>query len=143
MLVSDLRLYYLLQLAAHQVKKVADARLSCVADITTAQAAVLSLVSDHGPVTQRALARDLRQNESAITAMANRLLKLGYIARVRSTEDARAWQLTTTPEGEAALLAIGPAFKDVNTVLAGELDDADIRALASQLQAVISRFDEA
>lgn len=141
MLVSELKLYYLIQLTAHLVKKNADAALSDVSEITTAQAAVLNLVNARGPVTQRALARELRLNESAITAMANRLLKLELIRRERSTEDGRAWQLTITEDGLAALANIRQPFAEINAMLADALPDDEARRVAEGLAKVIDRFD--
>jgi DNA-binding MarR family transcriptional regulator len=47
----------------------------------TAQAAVLSIVAAHGPITQRAVARQLGLNESGMSAMTNRLLSMGLLER--------------------------------------------------------------
>jgi hypothetical protein len=43
--------------------------------VSTAQAAVLFIVAAQGPITQRAVARQLGLNESGMTAMTNRLSK--------------------------------------------------------------------
>jgi DNA-binding MarR family transcriptional regulator len=138
---SELRLYFLLQIAAHQIKKAADGRLGTVAALSTAQAAVLAIVEARAPVSQRSLARELRQNESAMTAMVNRLLALGYVARERSDSDARAWELRPTEAGRSALKAIRPPFRQINQTLEQLMTPAEMLALAGTLKRIIEAFD--
>ena len=69
MSASKHRVYHRLQLVAHRLQKAADRTVMAAAGITTAQAAVLSIVAADGPVTQRSVARKLGLNESAMTAM--------------------------------------------------------------------------
>ena len=73
MSASKHRVYHRLQLAAHRLQKAADRAVMAAAGITTAQAAVLSIVAADGPVTQLSVARKLGLNESAMTAMIARL----------------------------------------------------------------------
>ena len=73
MSASKHRIYHRLQLAAHRLQKAADRAVMAAAGITTAQAAVLSIVAADGPVSQRNVARKLGLNESAMTAMIARL----------------------------------------------------------------------
>ena len=138
---AELRLYFLLQLAAHLLKKVADARLQESAGLSTAQAAVLAIVSSRQPISQRAVARELRQNESAMTAMVARLLKLGYVARVRSKADERTWDLRMTQLGTTALEAARPAFSTINNALENALENTERRNLAVGLKKIIAVID--
>ena len=71
MSASKSRLYHRLQLAAHRLQKSADRAVLAAAEITTAQAAVLTLVAG-GAVSQREVATQLGLDESAVTAMARR-----------------------------------------------------------------------
>ncbi len=99
MSASKHRTYHRLQLAAHRIQKAADRVLLNAADVTTSQAAVLSIVAADRPVTQRIVAKQLGLNESALTAMISRLLALGMIERMRDEDDARAWRLKLTADG--------------------------------------------
>src|SRR5262245_41547639 len=117
---SKLRLYHRLQIAAHAARKAADRVVSEAAGITTAQAAVLTIVEAGENVTQRDVATALRLNESAVTAMATRLLKLGMLERVRSGADSRAWCLRLGGAGQAALKASRGSFASVNARIESE-----------------------
>ena len=138
---SQSRLYHRLQLAAHRVQKSADRALLAAAEITTAQAAVLTLVA-RGAVTQREVATQLGLNESAVTAMVQRLLGMGLLERVRDEADARAWQLRPSGDGRAVLKRIEQPFKGVNQTVEGVLTPDEIMQFADYLQRVAAAFDE-
>jgi len=138
---SKSRLYHRLQLAAHRVQKSADRALLAAAEITTAQAAVLTLVA-RGAVSQREVAMQLGLNESALTAMAQRLLGMGLLERVRDEADARAWQLRLSGDGRAALKRIDQPFKGINQTIEAALTPDEIAQLADYLQRIASAFDE-
>ena len=97
--VSQTRLYWRLQLAAHYLQKRADRDLVKRAGITTAQSGVLAVIARGKNVTQKQVASALGLNESAVTAMVRRLLSLGYIDRKVSETDARARLLSLTQRG--------------------------------------------
>lgn len=122
---SKSRLYHRLQLAAHRVQKSADRALLAAAEITTAQAAVLTLVA-RGAVSQREVAMQLGLNESALTAMAQRLLGMGLLERVRDEADARAWQLRLSGDGRAALKRIDQPFRGINQTIETALTPDEI-----------------
>ncbi len=111
------RIFFRLQRAAHVLRKRADRALLESGGITTAQAAVLQLAAERKDVTQRKLASELRQNESAMTAMVARLVELRLLTKVRSTEDGRIWALEVTQQGDRALQAIAAPFEEINTML--------------------------
>ena len=127
------RLYHRLQLAAHRLQKEADRAVMDAADITTAQAAVLAVVSLHEPAPQRLVAVELGLNESAVTAMVGRLLKLGLLDRVRDADDARAWRLSVSKDGRAAMKRIEKPFRGVNARIEDALSDKEIAQLADYL----------
>ena len=137
---SEKRIYFMLQRAAHQLKINADASLSTAGGMTTAQAAVMSIVVSRGLVTQRELADTLSQRESAITAMAARLLKAGYIEKRRSSADARAWELSATDVGIQALSESSKAFDKINAILDRSLGVEGIDNLADILATIIDEL---
>jgi len=141
MSASEHRLYFLLQLVAHRLKKKADNALVEATGITTAQSAVMGIIVKHGPVSQREIARTLSQNESAVTAMSKRLLNAGYIERTRSDTDARAWELTATRSGSESLANMRQAFMGVNDVLDSTMTPDEIAALAGNLQSILEKLD--
>ncbi len=142
MSASKERLYFLIQRAAHVLKARADAALKESAGLSTAQGAVLTILISDGPCTQRRLADRLMQRESAITTMAERLLKAGYVTRERSPSDARAWVLEATGEGRAAHAAMRAPFDEINAMLDSVFDENDAERFAAGLRAIIDRPDD-
>ena len=142
MSASKHRLYFLIQRAAHVLKKEADAALSEAGGMTTSQAAVLAILLSEGAVTQRFIANKLQQRESAVTAMADRLLKAGYITRQRSPNDGRAWLLTLTDDGHHALEAIREPFQSINAELDAAFPGEEMDALAKGLKHIIDEFGQ-
>lgn len=137
------RLYHRLQIAAHRVQKAADRATTEAAGVTTAQAAVLAVIdASGGATTQRAVAGQLGLNESALTQMTGRLLRLGLVARIRDPGDARAWRLDLTADGKAALARLRGPFQRVNARLDAALKDADLAALADALDCVALAFGD-
>ena len=143
MTASKLRLYHRLQVAAHTVRKVADRLLLDAADVTTAQAAVLTIVAARENATQSDVADALGFNESAVTAMATRLLKLGLLERVRSATDGRAWCLRVSTAGQAALAASRKAFASINARVEEELSEQELTRLVALLDRLSAAFVEA
>lgn len=140
MSASKHRLYFLLQRAAHVLKTEADAALRESAGLTTAQAAVMSIIVHERGATQRMIAQTLMQQESAVTAMVNRLIKAGYVTKARLPADRRVYALTATEEGHAALRAIRPAFQTINAVLDDAFDAEDVPRLADGLKSVLDHL---
>ena len=141
MSASKHRLYFLLQLVAHRLKKRADGALKDSAGLTTAQAAVLSIIAKDGPVTQRFVADKLSQRESAVMTMVNRLLAADYISRQRSASDGRAWELTISANGLQALSNIKAPFALINDVLDKNIDAKDADRLAASLKKILAALD--
>jgi MarR family transcriptional regulator, organic hydroperoxide resistance regulator len=141
MSASKSRLYHRLQLAAHRLQKSADRAVLAAAEITTAQAAVLTLVAG-GAVNQREVATQLGLNESAVTAMARRLLGMGLLERVRDEADARAWQLRLSDDGRTALKRIELPFRRINQTIETVLSPEEIAHFADYLQRIGATFDD-
>ena len=141
MSASKSRLYHRLQLAAHRLQKSADRAVLAAAEITTAQAAVLMLVAG-GAVSQREVATQLGLNESAVTAMARRLLGMGLLERVRDEDDARAWQLRLSDDGRTALKRIELPFRRINQTIETVLSPEEITHFADYLRRIAATFED-
>lgn len=142
MSASTHRIYHRLQLAAHRIQKAADRALLAAADITTSQAAVLSIVAAQGTVTQRTVAKQLGLNESALTAMTNRLLSHGLLERLRDEADSRAWRLELTKDGAAALKKAEQPFRRINQQLDSILGPDGADHFGGLLQRISAAFEE-
>ncbi|WP_158085660.1 MarR family winged helix-turn-helix transcriptional regulator [Henriciella aquimarina] len=136
----DHRLYHKLQLAAHRLQKAADHIVFAEAPLTTAQAAVLTIVRGQGEASQKWVAEKLGLHESAVTTMVSRLGKLGFIERCRAETDRRVWLLSVTEDGQRALEAVGPSFARLNRQIEAELSDEEVEQLAGMLDRLNRRF---
>lgn len=132
------RLYHLLQTAAHRLKTRADRDSQGVAGVTAAQAAVMFVIARERATTQRRVAEQLKLNESAVTGMVGRLMEAGFVARAPSPTDGRAWTVTLTPAGEAALdrfrVNLDALNADITAALGGE---AEVARFADGLRAIL------
>lgn len=118
------RLYHLLQTAAHRLKTRADRDSQGVAGISAAQAAVMFVIQREGGATQRRVAEQLKLNESAVTAMVGRLMEAGLVDRTPSATDGRAWTVSLTAAGAAALevfrVSLDAMNAEITAALGGE-----------------------
>lgn len=64
---------------------------------------LLSILDAEGPVSQQELGRQLGIDPSSMVARMDALEKLGLVARERSADDRRAYEISLTPEGRKAL----------------------------------------
>lgn len=143
MTAQKTRLYHRLQVAAHRVQKAADRAVFAASAISTAQAAVLAVVSAAEPVAQRTVAEQLGLNESAVTAMVSRLMKLELIERARDESDARAWRLSLTRDGRQALRHIEKPFREINAAIEAVLSPSEIVQLSDFLTRLGTAFSDA
>jgi len=132
------RLYHLLQTAAHRLKTRADRDSQGAAGVTAAQAAVMFVIAREGGTTQRRVAEQLKLNESAVTGMVGRLMEAGFVSRTPSPTDGRAWTVTLTQAGTAAL----ERFRGNLDLLNGELTtalggEAEVVRFAAGLRAIL------
>lgn len=134
------RLYFRLQVAAHRLKTEADKALFETAGLSTTQVAVLSLINSAKNLKQRDLARQLKQNESAITAMVARLMKAELVTRRRSDTDARTWILELTDKGKKTLKRAEKPFTEINARLDSALGKKGAKDLAKQLDLIAESF---
>jgi DNA-binding MarR family transcriptional regulator len=141
-LSRKLHLYHRLQLAAHRIQKAADRTLLADTAVTTAQAAVLSVVMTPGTTTQREVARRLGLNESAVAGMVTRLLDMSLLEREPHPVDSRAWSLKLTAAGRGAVKRIERSFAAINARIDAELSAEELTQLADYLQRLSTVFEK-
>lgn len=127
------RLYHLLQIAAHRLRKHGDALSIEAAGVSAAQAGAMFVIEASPGIPQRGVARALGQNESAVTTMVARLQAAGLITRTQDAEDSRIWRLDLTDAGRSALDRVRGVLDRINDRLGGVLDTEERLALADML----------
>ncbi|MBN7797678.1 MarR family winged helix-turn-helix transcriptional regulator [Parahaliea mediterranea] len=142
MTARQLRFHHRLQLAAQVMKKTADQHLLQHTGISTAQAAVLAVVAEQEHTSQRRIAAALKLNESAVTAMVDRLLKLGLLSRRRRADDRRAWELALTALGRQRTRQASSAFNAINRRIESLLSAEELEITARALATLTEHFTE-
>jgi MarR family transcriptional regulator, organic hydroperoxide resistance regulator len=130
----DERLYFHLQVTAARLRAAADRCCIEQAGVTTAQAAALAVIHEQPGVSQRGLARTLRQTEPAITTLVRRLIAAGIVDRRVDPRDGRARELVLTESGAAALRSVESAFSVINERIDGLLSSEEVRQVAAALR---------
>jgi DNA-binding MarR family transcriptional regulator len=88
---------------AQEVAFQAFARRADGADASPWRFAVLFLIDANPGLTQGDLAAAIRRNTSSLTPVLDDLCRLGYVVRERLESDRRAYTLSLTPAGQAAM----------------------------------------
>jgi len=136
------RVYFLLQSVAHRLKKKADQLALESGGMTTAQAAVLSIIIHEGSASQALIAKKLSQRESAITTMSARLESAEYITKQRSETDRRTWVLKPTSKGRKAFTKMQKALGEANDILDSAISQKRMDELAKTLKDILADLDE-
>lgn len=140
MSASSVKLYWRQQLAAHQMQKFADRELASVAQITTAQIGVLTVISNSEGINHKDVARALGLNESAVTAMVRRLVAQDLVRSNPCKTDRRAKVLSLTSTGRTVQNSAKITFDVINKKIEATLSAGEIELLAELLDRLKESF---
>ncbi|MGH9261055.1 MAG: MarR family winged helix-turn-helix transcriptional regulator [Acidimicrobiales bacterium] len=135
------RLYFLLQRAAANMRRVTDSACMRGGGITAAQAGALYAIRLAGRPTQKEVSTALGLGETAITSMVGRLLGAGLVERQVDPDDGRAWRLELAPAGREALDRIDHVRQRLNSRMADALGQDSVAPLATALAALAAMDD--
>jgi DNA-binding MarR family transcriptional regulator len=107
-----------------------------LAGLTPSQLSTLSCVSKTGPVRLGDLAAAERIAPSTLTRVVNVLEDRGYLVRTPAREDARAYLVTLTDSGNAALARIRDEATSMLTDILADLAPEQLVALEAALPAL-------
>ena len=97
------------------------------ADLIPRQLAVLTTVAENAGLSQTAIVERTGIDRSTLADIVRRLTKKGVLQRRRTKEDARAYAVKLTDDGEKLLRRVGPLAKKVDQrimqALGGGKDD--------------------
>lgn len=98
---------------------------------------ILRLLHDRGPSTVGEIAEATGQTHSAVSQLADRLAREGWLQTQADTSDKRVRRLALTAQSEAALRDAKPIWRAIEDVLVKRCNEADIDMLGT-----LSRFAE-
>ena len=111
------RLYYLLNVAQHELRKFVDERGLERTGLTAARMGLLFFVARNDGCLLNQVGTGLGLKNAAVTGLVARTEKTGVIRRKASSEDRRASQLFLTPKGSRLLEEVRKLNEDLNAAL--------------------------
>jgi DNA-binding MarR family transcriptional regulator len=93
------------------------------------------------PRSQQDLARLTAMDRTTMVAVVDKLERLGYARRERSTTDRRKYVVTVTPPGAEALTAAAARLAEAEAVFLAPLDPAERRQLNGLLARLYAAHD--
>jgi DNA-binding MarR family transcriptional regulator len=122
---------YLLRRA--YVKSVGAADACFPQDTHIRDVAILSIITEHGAMSQRVLGDIIHVNRSLIVKLVDRLEAKGWAVRDRNPDDRRSYALRVTPSGEAALAELNHDLDKAEAELTAPLSRKEVVRLKRRL----------
>jgi len=123
--------------AHHERIRAGHARVIGLAGIEYTVLISIAHLSQDGDVNVKTVADHLYLSGAFITAVAGRLLKLGFIHKKIDTGDRRRVTLTVSAQGRAALERLAPVQRKVNDVEFGSLNREEFELLTGIVDRLI------
>ncbi|WEK54781.1 MAG: MarR family transcriptional regulator [Candidatus Cohnella colombiensis] len=98
-------------------------------DLSITQTRLIYVLQHDGPQKTVELAHRLRVTPGAITGMADKLTKLGFVERVRGDDDRRVVMLHVTKKGAERIEFLKATQMEVIETVLGDLSEEDMRHL--------------
>jgi DNA-binding MarR family transcriptional regulator len=107
-------------------------------DLTAQQAAIVAYVDAEGAKSMGEIAARIGVDPSVATRLVDRLETKGHAARSPHSEDRRAVQVSTTPEGSRVVAVAVPAINALKSRIFAGIADAEIEVFWRVLGAIES-----
>lgn len=138
---TDDRLIYLLTKAQHKLTTYLKKALSARGiRVTSVQAGILFLLKRR-PHTMTELSRELEIDNSAITGLADRLEKSGYVKRAVNPTDRRTFLVSITEKGSEEIDRAKNIIKEVNSEIKSGFSEEELEVFKRILNSFFIKFD--
>ncbi len=134
------RLYYLLSVAQHRVKAVANRESERTLGISASQLGALLVLDKTPDARQSELAAALSCTKPAVTALCERLQSAGLIERRPCPDDGRASRLRLTRKGKRRVAQGKTHVAEMQGRLCEGFSDEELDVVARFLTAASERF---
>ncbi|AVZ77932.1 MarR family transcriptional regulator (plasmid) [Streptomyces lunaelactis] len=112
------------------------------AEVTWTGFVVLWVLWIWGETETRHVAEEAGITKGTLTGVARTLESRGLVSRNTHPEDGRRALLALTPEGEAVMEQLFPAFNEEEAFVASKLDPDECLRLADGLRAIVAQLEE-
>lgn len=117
--------------------KMEDQKYSHISELSTTEISILQLLHDDPNIILKEICTRLNIPKSTLTSAVNRLVKKGYVERVSSSSDKRAFSLHITEEGAAVQKAHLELEYSYLTQMLDRLDGREVETLLRLLKKTI------
>lgn len=118
--------------------KAAGVATACVPDVQVRQVAVMTIVAEHGAVSQSRLSDLTGVNRSLMVKLVDELEAKGWVVRDRNREDRRSYALGLTATGSRALRRLHADLDRGESELTNVLSPAEARRLKQLLRGLLA-----
>jgi len=140
-LMQDDRIIYMLAMAHLAVRAhIGSEFLREGIKVTLPQATVLFLLQEKDGRMLSEIGQVLGVDNSAVTGLADRLEKAGYVARKPNPGDRRAWHLHITPQGRGEAQKAAGVVRKVNAEAKAGFSEQDMDAFKRVLKGFSEKF---
>lgn len=120
------------------VRAVGVARACVSEDSTLREVAFLSVLNEHGAISQRALADLTHVNPTLVVKFVDILEAKGWAVRERSKKDRRFYLLSLTDEGKKALVTFNDELDSGEATLTEQLTTPEVHRLRDHLKVLLA-----
>jgi len=120
----------------HRAQQRLDSAYDLEPDLTSRQFVLLSCLAERGGIGQTKIGEDTRIDRSTTATMVTQLAKRGLIQRRRSRTDARAYEVSLTAAGRAALKVATPKIAKADREALSALNKDQRVALLAALDTI-------
>ncbi len=132
---------YLLERTERQTKRYANAALKNAGlEITPEQWAILKRVSERDEVNQREIAELTFRDPASVTRALDALEEKGWVRRVDTANDRRAYNLLLTDAGRGVVARITPIAQAVRAHGLRNIDDAELAQFKATLNKIYENY---
>ena len=111
-------------------------------DLTVSQLQYLDTIASLEGATVTAIAERLRVTKPSATVAVNRLINLGYLRKIPSSEDGRVHYLELTAEGGKLARFKQEATKDYQVFIESVLSPQELADFQSALQKLVTHYPQ-
>ncbi len=95
---------------------------------------ILAVLYQHKKLTMKEIAQKINRTKPTVTVLVNKLEKLGFVKREKSSEDSRLTYILTTQKGDEFKPVFEKISKDLNKMLYKNLSEQEANLLDSLLK---------
>lgn len=132
---------YLLNVSARQIKRKLDTQLKSY-NITTAQWALIKLLSVEDNLSQAEIADKLNADRATSGAVIDKLISKGLLKKELSKNDRRSYLVKILPPALAIAKEVTLLAENINNLALQGLSDSDINTLNKCLETIILNLED-